>query len=66
MNGKSKINSYLMPAKCTVSYYYVSFEVPGDSNKADYDLKLTLLMQGVIYLFYNLKDFLWKMMAKQL
>ena len=59
MNGSSKINSYLMPAKCTVSYHSVGFVVPGD-------LKLTLLMQGVIYLFYNLKDFFWKMLAKKL
>ena len=28
-----------------------------DFNKADHDLKLTFLMQGVIYLFYNSKDF---------
>ena len=49
-----------MPAKCTVSYHSVGFVVPGDStsNKADHDLKLTLLMQGVIYLFYNIKDFI--------
>ena len=60
MNGSSEINSYLMPAKCTVSYHSVGFVVPGDStsNKADHDLKLNLLMQGVIYLFYNLKNFL--------
>ena len=60
MNGSSKINNYLMPAKCTVSYHSAGFVIPGDStsNKADHDLKLNLLMQGVIYLFYNLKDFL--------
>ena len=52
MNGSSKIDSYLMPAKCTVSYHSVGFVVTGD------DLKLTLLMQGVIYLFYNIKDFI--------
>ena len=65
MNGSSKINSYLMSAKCTVSYYSVGFVVPGDSTYNQLqiklimiDMKLTLLMQGVIYLFYNLNDFL--------
>ena len=62
MNRSSKINRYLMAAKCTVSYHSVGSVVPGDStstsNKADHDLKLTLLIQGVIYLLYNKKDFL--------
>ena len=59
MNGSSKIISYLMPAKCTVSYRSVGFVVPGD-------LKLILLTQGVIYLFYILNNFLEKMLAKKL
>ena len=47
-----------MPANCTVSYHSVGSVVPGDQLQADHDLKLTLLMQGVIYLLYYLKDFL--------
>ena len=58
MNGSSKINRYLMAANCTVSYHSVGSVVPGDQLQADHDLKLTLLMQGVIYLLYYLKDFL--------
>ena len=61
MNSSSKINSYLMAAKCAVSHQSVGSVVPGDST-----LKLTLLMQGVIYLLYNKKDFLQEMMAKKL
>ena len=60
MNRSSKINSYLMAAKCTVSYHSVGFVVSGD-------LKLTLLVQGVIYLLIlQSKRFFWKMLAKKL
>ena len=66
MNNSSKINSYLMTAICAVSHQSVGSVVPGDSNKADYDLKRTSLKQGVIYLFHNLKDFFEKMLAIKL
>ena len=36
MNGSSKIDSYLMPAKYTVSYHSVGFAVPGDSSYSPY------------------------------
>ena len=40
MNGSSKINSYLMPAKCTVSYHAV---VPGDSTCNQLQIKLIMI-----------------------
>ena len=43
MNGSSKINSYLMPAKCTVSYHSVGFVVPGDSTCNQLQIKLIMI-----------------------
>ena len=60
MNRSSKINRYLMAAKCTVTYHSVGSVVQGDSTYNQLQIKLimklTLLMQGVIYLFYKIKD----------
>ena len=43
MNGSSKINSYLMPANCTVSYHSVGFVVPGDSTYNQLQIKLIMI-----------------------
>ena len=46
MNGSSKINSYLMPAKCTVSYPSVGFVVPGDSTYNQLQIKLIMIFEA--------------------
>ena len=43
MNGLSKINSYLMSAKFTVSYHSVGFVVPGDSTYNQFQIKLIMI-----------------------